>query len=129
LFTPKNSPSVAQRVIAYSVYLKKHRSSQLRLCFDFDLAIFGAISLHIRLVTLSQSHFIFSPGRPDCFAQWAIVYFGQLQKSPTYSGYFIPWLCLQRHKFGQIGLHFGQFFHKTIWSPCLSLPEPQTFSF
>jgi hypothetical protein len=56
------------------------------------------------------------------FAGWAIVFFGQffskIMKAAQSFGPFFPHFRLYI-RFGKkrLGLHFGRFFHKLIWSP------------
>jgi hypothetical protein len=43
----------------------------------------------------------------------------KLKKYPTYLGYFFPWISFSIHFDKKwVGLHFGRFFRKLIWSPC-----------
>jgi hypothetical protein len=60
------------------------------------------------------------------FASWAIVYYGHFfensRSSPKVVGYFFPRLrILLNFSLKRVGLLFGQFFHKLIWSPCQGL--------
>jgi hypothetical protein len=59
----------------------------------------------------------------DCLL-WAV--FWKLQKNPTYLGYISPRLswCINFYK-KWVGLHFGRFCHKLLWSPC---PQPSKCS-
>jgi hypothetical protein len=75
------------------------------------------------------SFFLFQAGRQGdqigrIFPHWVSVYFGQFsvnfRSSPNLWATVFHWkvyvLILTKKCVGQ---HFGQFFHKLIWSPCL----------
>jgi hypothetical protein len=57
------------------------------------------------------------------FAQWAIVYFGQLLKKHKSSPNFCATFSLKYRQCINLvknwfRLHFGRLFYKLIWSPC-----------
>jgi hypothetical protein len=56
-------------------------------------------------------------------AYWAIVFFGQFfnAKSQNFGATFFRGKCFEGINFDKkmAGQHFGRFFPKLIWSPCL----------
>jgi hypothetical protein len=67
----------------------------------------------------------------EIFAFWANFFFGlfyeKYKSIPNFCATFLHGKSYNNFYKKWVGLHFGRFFHKLIWSPCFLVSGPKQF--